>query len=313
MEHKYYPKINETIAASESMGALWVATEKIHGAQFVIGSDGKSVKFGKRKAWLADDEPFFGWQLLRNQLTESALKVFSIMGTIQSVYLYGEIFGGNYPHKEVENNSALSAIQTGVWYSPDIHFALFDILVVGKGFTDEVFLAFTEVKKIATDTNLFVVPKLGIGTFNKLMQLPVRYESKVAPLLNLPAIKNNYAEGFVLKPDIKIAASKRAIIKVKIPEFKENRFDESQAFNPNTMPGIDELIALCEKMINPVRVASAKSKVGDDKKAIIEEAVLDVMVDLESIFPLKMQSLTEEEEEKITAHIKLQISPYLYE
>lgn len=311
MEHKYYPKINETIAASENMGALWVATEKIHGAQFVIGLDGKSVKFGKRKAWLADDEPFFGWQLLRNQLTESALKVFSLVESAPSIYLYGELFGGSYPHNEVKNNLALTPVQTGIWYSPDIHFALFDILLVEESSPEGTFLAYSETEKIAAQANLFVVPKLGMGTFNKMMQLPVSYTSKVSQIFNLPVIKDNYAEGFVLKPDISIAANKRAIIKVKIPEFKENRFDESQSFNPNAMPGLDELIALCEKMVNPVRIASAKSKVGDDKKAIIEEAVLDVMVDLESIFPLRMQLLSKDDENGLTSYIKQNINELL--
>ena len=311
MEHKYYPKINETISASENMGASWVATEKIHGAQFVMGTDGKIVKFGKRKAWLQEDEPFFGWQLLRNSLTESALKVFSLVGSDLSVYLYGEIFGGGYPHNEVKNNSALTPVQTGIWYSPDIHFALFDILLMDGSSPEGTFLAYSEAEKIAAQANLFVVPKLGMGSFNKMMQLPVRYTSKVAPILNFPVLKDNYAEGFVLKPDLRIAANKRTIIKVKIPEFKENRFDESQSFNPIAMPSVDELIALCEKMINHVRVSSAKSKVGDDKKAIIEEAVLDVMVDLESIFPLRMQSLPLEEEGELTSYIELKINSVL--
>lgn len=303
MEHKYYPKINETISAPQNMGATWVATEKIHGAQFVIGTDGKEVCFGKRKAWLGNDEPFFGWQLLRNSLTESALKVYSLVKKNMPIYLYGELFGGHYPHEEIKNNSALSAIQTGIWYSPDIHFALFDILVIDDESNDGVFLSFNEAERIAQQSNLFMVPKLGSGSFNKMAELPVRYESKVAPILNMPALSNNYAEGFVLKPNVQISVNKRPIIKIKIPEFKENRFDDSQTFNPHAMPSIDEVLSLCGKMVNDVRIASAKSKVGGNSDAIIEETVLDVMVDLESILPLRVQSLTPEEVNKLESFI----------
>ena len=49
----------------ESDGPVWVALEKIHGAQLVIDVDADDVRFGKRKEWLADGDPFFGWQLLR--------------------------------------------------------------------------------------------------------------------------------------------------------------------------------------------------------------------------------------------------------
>ena len=86
-------------------GGTWVALEKLHGAQLVVGVRGVRegvVRFGKRKAWLADDEPFFGWQLLRAELTDSALRVArAVGGEGRDVYLYGELFGGRYPHPDV--------------------------------------------------------------------------------------------------------------------------------------------------------------------------------------------------------------------
>ena len=68
MQHRPFPKIPTTLAPSSGAGGSWIATEKIHGAQLLLASDGDTVRFGKRKAWLAPDEPFFGWQLLRNEL-----------------------------------------------------------------------------------------------------------------------------------------------------------------------------------------------------------------------------------------------------
>src|SRR5690349_21327311 len=62
MRFRTYPKIGSATAASS--GASWVATEKVHGANFVIAIEGDAVWFGKRKGWLELDDAFFGWQLL---------------------------------------------------------------------------------------------------------------------------------------------------------------------------------------------------------------------------------------------------------
>jgi hypothetical protein len=37
--------------------------------------------------------------------------------------VYGELFGGSYPHPFVPVEEAVSAVQTGVWYAPDVEFA----------------------------------------------------------------------------------------------------------------------------------------------------------------------------------------------
>jgi hypothetical protein len=49
--HRPYPKISQTLAHVALGDSRWIATEKIHGAQFVVATDGIEVAFGKR-----DDE-----------------------------------------------------------------------------------------------------------------------------------------------------------------------------------------------------------------------------------------------------------------
>jgi hypothetical protein len=58
--------------AARRVGGTRVATEKIHGAPLVIAFDGRELRIGKRRAWLAADEPFFGWQLLRPRFAAAA-------------------------------------------------------------------------------------------------------------------------------------------------------------------------------------------------------------------------------------------------
>src|SRR6476659_2608619 len=92
MRHRPFPKMagDSDRAERASPGGTWLALEKIHGAQLVIGVDESGVQFGKRKAWLADDEPFFGWQLVRRELADAARAMHAETGA--SLLLYGELF-----------------------------------------------------------------------------------------------------------------------------------------------------------------------------------------------------------------------------
>jgi len=115
----------------------WVVTEKIHGANFGIVTDGKTVRFAKRKEFLDSKEDFFGYQLLQKRLILQAKELFKFLQVdllnLEKVFIYGELFGGEYPHPEVNPVSGVQAIQTGVYYSPNIEYCAFDIAVIENG------------------------------------------------------------------------------------------------------------------------------------------------------------------------------------
>ena len=48
---------------------------------------------------------------------------------MQSVSVFGELFGGSYPHPDVQRVGRLTMIQKGVYYAPDHEFYGFDIYV----------------------------------------------------------------------------------------------------------------------------------------------------------------------------------------
>ncbi|MEN0067031.1 MAG: RNA ligase, partial [Myxococcota bacterium] len=63
MHFRAFPKLPRSPdAAGATVGGPWVATEKVHGAQLVVAVARGTVRFGKRKAWLEDDDGFFGWR-----------------------------------------------------------------------------------------------------------------------------------------------------------------------------------------------------------------------------------------------------------
>src|SRR5204862_5759400 len=114
-------------------------------------------------------------------------------------------------------------------------------------------------------------------------RVPVSAPTGVPALLGLPAIAGNLREGFVAKPDRRAPAGARPILKRKLPDFDDARFDEASAWDPGHL---DEaaLIAWARRLVNPARLASARSKVGEDPRAIADEIVLDVAIDLETVF-----------------------------
>jgi Rnl2 family RNA ligase len=272
----------------ESNAAAWVALEKIHGAQLVIDVDADTVRFAKRKAWLREDEPFFGWQLMRASLRDAARAAFARVGAPRLV-LYGELFGGGYPHPDVTERG-LVPVQTGVWYAPDLRWAMFEARTL-DGEKDE-FLSYTE----AAALGLPMPPQVARGRKVDLDALSERFPSRVPAALGLPSLgEGNLAEGLVLKPDVRMPATAYTSSKRKIAEMREDRFDESQPWDPTRPMDLARLTEWAGRLTNRPRVASAASKVGrDDAKAVADEVVLDVLTDLEEAFPGAMSSLDPE-------------------
>src|SRR5690606_2985260 len=158
VRHRFYGKI---AGPGEPLGLVpggpWVALEKIHGAQMLIAVEAGRVRFGKRKAWLDDDDPFFGWQLVRAKLADTAAAAAKRLGA-PIVVFYGELFGGAYPHPAVRPAPGLQPVQTGIWYAPDLRWAAFDALVARDDDDDGELLAFHELSELSKETGLMVPP-----------------------------------------------------------------------------------------------------------------------------------------------------------
>jgi Rnl2 family RNA ligase len=295
VEHVAYPKIPLVAdPAGRRVGGPWLATEKIHGAQLVIAFDGRELRVGKRRAWLAAEEPFFGWQLLRPRFRAAAVCAFRGAGTVR---LYGELYGGHYPHPDVPPVPGAAPVQTGIWYAPEIRFALFDVLVDDAGY-----LPYADVARVAGEAGLDGVPVLARGRRSEVDAVPVRYPTRVPGLLGLPPIEGNLAEGVVLRPDAALPPEGRPAVKRKIAEFDERRFDAGRAWDPGIPLTADELRRIAVGMVNAPRVASARSKVGPAGD-LAGEVVLDVLIDLTEAFPATMAGLDAAAEARLAAAV----------
>jgi Rnl2 family RNA ligase len=289
-----------------SSGGTWVAQEKIHGAQLVLGASASRVRIGKRKAWLEDADPFFGWQLFRPDLERAGRELFELLrAEAQTLYFYGELFGGHYPHPDVVPVAGVSAVQTGVWYAPGIHWALFDAVRVYDGDRAPDFVAADELAEAAARVGVLTPPALAQGRKNEVAGTPVRFVSKVPELLGLPRIEGNFAEGIVVKHTGSVSAAERGIVKRKIDEFDEKRFDESEAWDSTKPLSLAELVEIAGRLVNEARMASAASKVGrENRDAWLDEVVLDILVDLTEAVPAAVAALSPEDEATLGKRVR---------
>jgi Rnl2 family RNA ligase len=303
MRFRPFPKIpTHRASPPQAMGGPWVALEKLHGAQLVVASDGVSIHVGKRKAWLNADEPFFGWQLIAGELAAGAHAIARQAAAKQTV-VYGEIVGGCYPHPDVAAIPGLTPVQTGIWYTPALVWIAFDVLVATDDEDEGELLAHHELEALAEEAGVRVAPRLLRGTRAALEHVEVRFPTRVPAWFGLPPIPDNLAEGVVLKPDARCPAAERPVIKRKLPEFDDDRFGEAEAWNPGRL-GEDALMTWVDRMIQPARLASARSKVGTDRAAIVDEVALDVAVDLGLAFREAWGQLSEAGQERVLAHAR---------
>jgi len=303
--HRPYPKIDNR-ARGTSGGGDWVATEKVHGAQLVVATDGATVRVGKRKAWLSEGDVFFGWQLLRAELERAARRAHESVGGRGVLRVYGELYGGGYPHSDVPPVPGLSPVQTGVWYRPDLGFVAFDLLLE-DGDDDGSFLSHDELQRVAASSGLSTVPVLARGSRADVERHPTRFSTQVPSALGLPEFAENSAEGYVLKPAAGAPPSSRVVFKKKIPDFDEARFAAALPFDETAHLTLSELREVASLLVNEARIASARSKVGTSSHALAEEATLDVMVDLELMFPRRMQNLAPDEERALSEHVRIRV------
>lgn len=214
------------ITALQNTGLLndeWIATEKVHGANFGIYSldGGKTVRFSKRSGLMSANEHFFGYHGLLANLQRYAGDVrervsahFSL--SPHTVLINGELFGGKYDHPMVPRVKktvmvggrarAVSAVQTDSFpqYSPDLHFYAFDIKF--KAAEDSPAyrtLTFDEATGIFDKVpGLLYAQAIVRGPMTKVAAFDVEnFQTTIPPLVgmgNYP-LKGNWAEGLVVK------------------------------------------------------------------------------------------------------------------
>lgn len=244
----------------------WVVTEKIHGANFSVITNGAFLYYAKRKELLEDEDDFFGY---KNRLQVMELQFLFLYEQLQAevkdlsqITIFGELFGGGYPHPDVVPNEHVNLVQSGIYYSPDIEFMVFDIMLF-KGDAFE-YMDYTKMVEYCDKYKIPCCKPLFIGKLSSALNFSHEFESTVSALLGFPKLdSSNKAEGIVIKPvePFMVETPKglvRPIIKRKIAEFSEDMYSQSAQEGDLRQ----QVLAL----INKNRMNNALSKIGSIKK-----------------------------------------------
>ena len=307
----------------------WVATEKIHGANFCVVSNGAEVRAARRKAYLAPDEDFFGHRPLLERLAprviRAAARVLEKDARVAFVFVHGELFGGHYPHPKVRAEPEVQAVQTGCWYSPKIEFCAFDLGVMHQGKSERVYLDHDEATRVFEETGIFHAKPYARGGYEELIQVPLGFESTLPAALGLPPLpQGNKAEGLVLKPSRAVSIPRREgvvrpVIKRKIAEFAEDaRYHGATKWVAPPAPrvavsgagALEWLRHEVSALLTGTRLAAAVSKVGrvrpgDTARAGEVMALLleDIDAELSARAPALVQGLSPGDAKALRTHI----------
>ncbi|CAF0829526.1 unnamed protein product [Adineta steineri] len=256
---------------------LWCVTEKIHGANFCFfcDDDGQRVRCGKRTSLLSDTDDFFGYkQRLFNEIVPRIQQLYQFVKNtypnLNKLYIFGELFGGSYPHPDVPKLPNINAVQTGIWYCPDIEFCAFDLAIVSND--KQIYLDYEYAITAFQNVNLFYAEPLFIGKYEEALDFKLGFNSTIPNQLGLPSlIDANKAEGIVIKPmhEILVKTTKgvhvRAIVKKKIEEFSEDKYGQAQKQELKTdgeLSNIDLLRFEIDALVTDNRLNNALSKIG---------------------------------------------------
>ena len=276
----------------------WCVLEKVHGSCFCFVYDvvASTIDVAKRKEILKEDDGFFGYSAI---MEETLPKIKNVVQYVDANYaenktkicIYGELFGGIYPHKDVIANTDVHPVQSGIYYSPNLHFYAFDISILNEKF--EKYLDYEFSLKAFKTNNLLHAAPLFIGSFEESTNYKIGFNTTIPSFFKLPLIEGNKAEGIVVKPmkEINVTTANgqlvRAIVKIKIPEFSEKKFGEVKKPVLITNIDFDYYTYFVEHELDNLmtinRVNNAISKIGErDKNRLIELVLEDVIYEVEN-------------------------------
>lgn len=326
-----YPKISESpgewqldLAGQRRVDRqTWVVSEKLHGANFRLSTDGVELRCAKRKAWLAPGDAFFGYARVRDLLSPRVQAAFAALRAerprLRRLDVCGELFGGAYPHPDVPSGPVEEAVQSGVYYAPELSFAAFD-LRVWEGDQPPRFLGWGELCALCDAHQLPRAPELARGSLTEALAHPLESLATVWPArVGLPPLPDNLAEGVVARPLEELVlptprGPRRALFKRKPARFSEDpRYH--QARKAPARGGADpasyalELLTWrVEELLNDNRLAAARSKVGraETPAARAEVAALlceDVLEVLEREHGVELTALAADERDLLQSYL----------
>lgn len=264
IENSYQEKYLELIV-SQGYGEMeYIVQEKVHGANLSFITNGEDILTAKRTEILADSESFYNVKDVREKYREQILSLFRELEShgARSITIFGELFGGAYPHKEVKRNSLASTVQKGVFYTPDNDFMAFDIWLGNTG----TFLDAELAESLFEKHGFLYAKTLFKGSLKECLQYPNQFITTLPAQFGLPEIEGNFCEGVVIRPvkTVYMYSGSRVLIKNKNEKFGEKTSRKVKMVVEEKIS--EEAALLCSEiatLVNENRLNNVISKTGE--------------------------------------------------
>lgn len=252
----------------------YVVEEKVNGANLSLWITMSGLRVAKRTAFLTPDEKFFNYQTVVAKCQERAKQLFILsqdwakdqdIGTIYLVVVYGEIFGGYYPHPDVPSVPEAKRVAKGVAYSAENGYYAFDIRLTATD-GDHYYPDIYTRNQLLKEAGFFHPQPLFTGTLAECLAYPTAFESLIPQQLGLPPIKGNFCEGVVIKP-VKtsfLPNGSRIILKNKNEKFQEKgKVKKRSDGSSQPLPAhLQKFVDITSQYITKVRYENLVSKYG---------------------------------------------------
>lgn len=271
IENSFNREFMEHIVAEMPSDLQYVVQEKVHGANTSFLCDGHQVQFAKRTSVLTGDERFYDYPELLDAYKERVMKLYVCLKekypNLTGISVFGEMFGGMYPHKEVKPMHKYSTIQKGVCYTPVHEFYGFDIFLHTE--QENRYLPVVEVNELFEEFGFIYAKTLFQGTLTECLKYPNAFQSKIAEWLGFPAIDDNICEGIVIRPvePMYLRNGSRVLIKSKNERFAEKKsVKKRNKLFEEPVPMSEELKALITEVdlyVTENRLINVVSHIGE--------------------------------------------------
>jgi Rnl2 family RNA ligase len=242
-ENSYQQKFVEKVKENLNWKSIeWVVQEKIHGANFSFYVNEETIRCASRNNFLGNQN-FHGYLRIKQKYEKDIKSLFDyykkVDDDIQYIVVYGELFGGSYPHPDVPREN-IPSVQKGVFYLPYVDFLVFDILLVKEN--SKMFVSPSHmIKTLKTvGVNLSPVPTLSSNFLDFCLDFPIEnIHPAISKVSGLPQIENNIIEGIIIRPDIMLNYDS-----IVFPVFKK----KNGSFIEKTSRGVKEHTKLLENV-----------------------------------------------------------------
>ena len=241
--------------------AIWDVTEKVHGANCCIITNGNDTKFAKRSGIIKEGENFFNYETVLEEFRPKIINAF------------------NYIKKKYETNETIINL---------VQFYGFDIVIVYKSPEKEgrFWLNPDEMADVFEKNDIFYSKSLFRGTLDECLEFNNAFQSNIPTWLGLPPIEDNICEGVVFKPMVPYFFNNgdRILLKNKNERFSEKKKEKVHKVIPDLPEDVKKAISTVSEYINDNRLNNVISHEGEfdmpkDFGRLIKLFTMDILND----------------------------------